>query len=194
MYGERSEEIASSTCSTSLSNCHSEFNVSRHSLVCHYLLFRCAIFRILPVGSWLCTTICHKKSVSLFSQRTIQPIILHFISGTPQVVIFTQLHQSERLSVCKAYLIFSNTSFLMKIYAHFQINFFPTFLFHRQVTSFKTAFNSSFSVIITIQQVPMINEIFSCLIDYFTNMLIFESKDSKVLAHSRCSIKVESHM
>lgn len=40
----------------------------------------------------------------------------------------------------------------------------------------------------------MINEIFSYLIDYFTNMLVFENKDSKVLAHSGCSIKVESHM
>lgn len=94
----------------------------------------------------------------------------------------------------KSCVIFSNTSFLMKTHAHFQINFFPTFLFDRQVTSFKTAFNSSFSVILSSQQVPMINEIFSYLIDYFPNMLVFESKDSKVLAHSRCSIKVESHM
>lgn len=108
---------------------------------------------------------------------------------------YTHLAAPVRTAISgKACVIFSNTSFLMKVHAHFQINFFPTFVFHRQVTSFKTAFNRSFSVILSIQQVPMINEIFSYLIDYFTNMRVFESKDPKVLAHSSCSIKVESHM
>lgn len=80
----------------------------------------------------------------------------------------------------KPCIIFSNTSFLMKIHAHFQINFFPTFLFDRQVTSFKTASNSSFSVILSIQQVPMINEIFSYLIDI---LLTCSSLRAKILKY-----------